>query len=286
MPDPAPPPGPSGDDYLPAFRRAFDTDCGWEANRAHELAIFHSFAVPGISAILDRTGKFACHGQRRYDDTVGLLRQIGRGGPRSPGGHAAIRHLNRIHRPHGIEADDMRYVLATFTVIPVRWISRYGWRRLTQEEIRAAVAYYRDVGRHMGIRDIPQTYEEFETYLDAYERDHHAYADANRRLADALLNVIAAWFPRPARPLVRSCITAALGPPLRRSLGLPEPPAITRAGVHTALVARALLLRLIPPLRRKRKHPRQLRTYPNGYSFGDHRTTLIPSRPIVNDGRR
>src|SRR5579862_1271032 len=188
-------------DYLDTFRHAFDETFGWEVRRALELAIFHTFAVPAISKILDQTGEFAHRGQKRYDDTVALLREIGRDGPDSPRGRAAIRRMNRIHRPYPISNDDLIYVLATFVVIPVRWIERYGWRDLAPDEIRAAVRYYRTAGRLMGIRQIPGTYPEFAGYLDAYERDHHSFSEANRRLAVSLIGVIGSWAPRPVRPL-------------------------------------------------------------------------------------
>lgn len=256
-------------DYLHTFRHAFDETFGWEVHRALELAIFHTFAVPGISKILDQTGEFAHLGQKRYDDTVSLLREIGRDGPASPRGRAAIRRMNWIHRPYHISNDDLVYVLATFIVIPVRWIKRYGWRDLADDEIRAAVRYYRTVGRLMGIRQMPETYPEFAGYLDAYERDHHSFTEPNRRLAVSLIKVIGAWAPRPARPLARCCVAAALGSPLRQALGLPEPSGLVRAGVHTALRSRAALIRLIPPLRRARLSPRRLRSYPHGYALSE-----------------
>jgi hypothetical protein len=256
-------------DYLRTFRYAFDETFGWEVHRALELAIFHTFAAPAISKILDQTGEFAHRGQKRYDDTVALLREIGRDGPASPRGRAAIRRMNWIHRPYRISNNDLIYVLATFIVVPVRWIGRYGWRDLTADEIRAAVRYYRTVGRLMGIRQMPETYPEFAGYLDAYERDHHAFTEAGRRLAVSLIEVIGAWAPRSARPLARLCVAAALGSPLRGALGLPEPSGVIRAGVHAALRSRAALIRLIPLLRNARRSPRQLRSYPHGYALSE-----------------
>lgn len=256
-------------DYLDTFRHAFGDSFGWEVHRALELAIFHSFAVPTISDVLDRTGEFTKRGQKRYDDTVALLREIGRDGPGSPRGRAAIRRMNWIHRPYRISNDDLLYVLATFIVIPVRWIERYGWRDLAPGEVHAAVRYYRTVGRLMGIRHLPATYPEFAGYLDAYERDHHAFSSANRRLAVSLIEVIGSSVPRPVRPLARRCVAAALGSPLHRALGLPEPSGLARAGVHAALRLRAALIRLVPPLRRAGQGPRQLRSYPHGYTLSE-----------------
>lgn len=267
-PSPAEPSSPDRD-YLHIFRHTFDQTFGWEVHRALELAIFHTFAVPSISKVLDQTGEFAHRGQKRYDDTVVLMREIGRDGPTSPRGRAAIRRMNWIHRPYHVSNGDLIYVLATFIVVPVRWIGRYGWRDLTADEIRAAVRYYRTVGRLMGIRQMPESYPEFAGYLDAYERDHHSFTEANRQLAVSLIEVIGAWAPWPARPLARRCVTAALGSPLRRALGLPEPSGLVRAGVHAALRSRAALIRLIPPLRHARKGPRRLRSYPHGYALSE-----------------
>lgn len=256
-------------DYVTIFRLTFDVAFGWDVRRALELAIFHTFGSPSISEILDRSGEFSHRGQKRYDDTVALLREIARDGPASPRGRAAIRRMNWIHRAYDIGNDDLVYVLATFVVVPVRWIRRYGWRSLTKTEIRAAVNYYRVAGRLMGIRRIPPTYAAFASYLDAYEREHHSFSEANRRLAGSLIEVFEAWFPRPVRPLTRRCIAAALGQPLRRALGLPEPSGLIRAGVHVALLSRAALMQLFPPLRPGRKGTRRLRSYPRGYALSD-----------------
>jgi hypothetical protein len=256
-------------DYLRIFRLSFDVAFDWEVRRGLELAIFHTFAAPTISEILDRTGEFADRGQKRYDDTIALLREVARDGPTSPRGRAALRRMNWIHRAYDIRNDDLVYVLATFVVVPVRWIERYGWRDLTEKEIRAAVNYYREVGRLMGVRQIPATYPGFASYLDAYERENHAFSEANRRLAMSLIKIFEDWYPRPVRPLTRRLIVAALGAPLRRALGLGEPSRFIRAGTHAALRSRAALIRLCPPLRPDRKGSRALRSYPHGYALSD-----------------
>jgi hypothetical protein len=256
-------------DYLRIFRLSSDVAFDWEVRRGLELAIFHTFAAPSISEILDHTGEFTHRGQKRYDDTIALLREVARDGPASPRGRAALRRMNWIHRAYNIRNDDLVYVLATFVVVPVRWIRRYGWRDLTDKELRATVNYYREVGRLMGIRQIPPTYASFASYLDAYEREHHSFSEANRRLAVSLIKVVEGWYPRPVRPLTRRLIVAVLGTPLRHALGLHEPSRLVCMGVHAALRSRVLLIRLCAPLRPERKGSRPLRTYPNGYGLSD-----------------
>ena len=36
-------------------------------------------------------------------------------------GKTAIRRINQMHRSYDISNDDLRYVLATFVVVPKRW---------------------------------------------------------------------------------------------------------------------------------------------------------------------
>ena len=41
----------------------------FDTTRALEFALFRTFCVPSISALLDRTGEFRDRAQKRYDDT-------------------------------------------------------------------------------------------------------------------------------------------------------------------------------------------------------------------------
>jgi hypothetical protein len=77
------------------------------------VAFLRDFAVPGISALLDRTGEFAHRGQKRYDDTILLGYEATAESLDSPRGRAALRHLNRIHGRHDIPEHEYHYVLAT-----------------------------------------------------------------------------------------------------------------------------------------------------------------------------
>jgi hypothetical protein len=46
----------------------------WDMTRALELPLLRTFCVPSIAKLLDRTGEFHHHGQKRYDDTYGINR--------------------------------------------------------------------------------------------------------------------------------------------------------------------------------------------------------------------
>ncbi len=46
-----------------------------------------------------------------------------------------------MHGSYPISNNDLRYVLAAFVVVPVRWLRDYGWRHLTDVDLRASVAF-------------------------------------------------------------------------------------------------------------------------------------------------
>ena len=238
----------------------------WDFVRALELALYRTFCVPRVSALLDHTREFHDRPQRRYDDTALLMAEILEWGYDGERGREAIRRINRYHRHYDIANEDFLYVLTTFHLEPLRWIDRFGWRRLSDGEREASYVFWREVGRRMAIRDIPPTRAAFEAWSAAHERAHFRYADTNRRVAESTRELFAGWFPRPLRPLVRVGIHAMLDEPMRDAFGFAPPPRGVRALVRGALRARARALRLLPAATRKDfLTGRPQRSWPDGY---------------------
>lgn len=250
----------------------------WDYTRALELALYRTYAIPSIGRLLARTGELTERTQKRYDDTALLLDTVVEHGFDAPEGRTAIRRINQMHRSYDISDDDMRYVLSTFVVVPRRWIDTYGWRRLSRHEIVAATEYYRTLGRHMGIPGIPETYEEFEALLDAYEQAHFAWDEQARRVSDATLDLMASWYPRPLAPLLRTATLALLDEPLLRAFHYEPPGPVSAALVRRAVRARGRLVRLLPPRRAPHfaRQNREIRSYPNGYRPADLGTRPVP----------
>jgi hypothetical protein len=48
----------------------------FDITRALEFALFRTYAVPSIGALLDRTGEFKARPQKRYDDTDLLVSEF------------------------------------------------------------------------------------------------------------------------------------------------------------------------------------------------------------------
>ena len=261
-------------------RIVFLTTCfefPFDTTRALELALFRTFCVPSISSLLDRTGEFARRPQKRYDDTDIIVSELIEWGYDSERGRRALERMNRLHRRHAIANDDYRYVLSTFVFEPIRWNQRFGWRLMLEQERHAMFHFWREVGRSMGIRDLPEDYDAFERFNRDYEARHFRYSEANQRVGNATVDLFAGWFPRPLAPLVRLSIYALLEPAVRQAFAFPTPPRLWCWLVVRGLEARARLLRWLPPRRRPRlrtamPHP----SYPTGYTLnqlgppGDH----------------
>ncbi|KUO19634.1 oxygenase MpaB family protein [Streptomyces dysideae] len=250
----------------------------WDFARALELALYRTYAVPAIGRLLAETAELTHRAQKRYDDTALLLDAVVEHGFDSEEGRTAVRRINQMHRGYDIANDDMRYVLCTFVVMPKRWIDAYGWRRLSRHETVACAVHYRTLGRHMGIKDIPESYEEFEDFLDAYEEAHFGWDEGARRVSDATLDLMASWYPRPLAPLLRTSTLALLDEHLLRAFRYPPPNSATRALVRRMVRARGRAVRLLPP-RRTPHYARQnweIKGYPDGYRLDELGTRPVP----------
>lgn len=267
--------------FLEIYRNLTTYEFPWDFNQALSFALFRTYAVPSIGSLLDATGAFTETTQKRYDDTSILLEVPLLEGFDSADGKAAIRRINQMHHMYDISNDDFLYVLSTFVVVPQRWIQAYGWRQLTDDELLASVRYYQTLGRHMGIKNIPATYGEFETLMDSYEAEHFAFDPGARRVADATMDLLASFYPGFAKPVVELFSRCLMDEPLLAAFRYPEPGNLARKISVGALRVRARVLTVLPP-RRKPRHvhdmPR-IRSYPNGF---DIKTmgTFTPGCPV------
>ncbi|MET0285143.1 MAG: oxygenase MpaB family protein, partial [Polyangiales bacterium] len=161
-------------DFLEIYRLHALGDFPWDTTRALELALFRTYCVPSIGALLHATREFQQRGQLRYEDT-GLLLSLVLEHGFTERGLAALRRINQIHGRFAIANQDMLYVLSTFVSVPMRWLERFGWRPLLPAERIASHNYYRELGTHMGIRDIPPTWQQLLELGDDFERTHFRF---------------------------------------------------------------------------------------------------------------
>lgn len=271
-------------DYVEIVQNLSLYDFSWDLMQALGFALFRTYAVPSVGRLLYDTGAFTDTVQKRYDDTALLLEAPFVHGFESDEGKAAIRRINQMHKHYDISNDDFLYVLSTFVVVPKRWIDDYGWRSLSATELRATVNYYRTLGRHMGIKDIPETYDEFMHLMDDYERAHFAFDKGGRRVADSTLALMTTFYPRPLRKPVEVFSRALMDRPLLEAFGYAEPGPLVRRASIAAMKARARLLRHTPSTRRPtfvEDLPR-IRSYPGGYLISELGTfpAATPGCPV------
>ncbi|MEU5683490.1 DUF2236 domain-containing protein [Streptomyces venezuelae] len=265
-------------DYLEIYRLTTTFEFPWDYTRALELALYRTYAVPSIGRLLAQTAELTGRTQKRYDDTALLLDTVVEHGFTGDEGRIAIRRINQMHRSYDISNDDMRYVLCTFVVVPKRWIDAYGWRRLSRHEMAAAAMYYRTLGQHMGIKEIPDSYEEFENFLDAYEEANFGWDQGARSVSDATLDLMASWYPSPLAPVLRKATIALLDEPLLRAFRYEDPDALTRSLVRGAVRLRGRVVRLMPPRRLPHyaRQNREIKGYPDGYEVAELGSFPVP----------
>lgn len=256
----------------------------FDVTRADEFALFRTFAVPSIATLLAQTGEFERRAQKRYDDTRLIVSEFVEHGYDSERGRAAIRRMNQIHRRFPIANDDYLYVLSTFVFEPIRWIERYGWRPLAEQERLATFYFWRTVAQRMNIKEVPADYETFERFNRAYERANFRPCDACHRVASATRDLFLGWFlPPPLWPLGRPALHAMMDDPLLEACGFPKPSPALRRAVQGSLRARSRLVRQLPERRTPYlRTERRSRTYPRGYrieALGPDGTTTPPDLP-------
>lgn len=262
----------AGADCEEIYRHLVMNEFPWDHQRALELALFRTFAVPTIGGLLDRSGEFAHNAQRRYDDTALLLAEVLEHGTASARGREALRRINRIHARFEISAEDMRYVLSTFVAVPLRWLDRYGHRPLAEHERAAVNAYYVRVGRLMGIRDVPGTWQDMLAFTDAVERSRFALDAGGTRVAVATRELVVRWLWFVPAPVVRSAVHAMLDDPVREAFGFTPAPRL-RVVLDAALRLRAVVIRRARPVLGGRRRPSEvadawtIRSYPDGYEI-------------------
>ena len=238
----------------------------FDTTRSLEFALFRTFGSPAVSSLLDTTGEFAARAQKRYDDTDLILSTIAESGYDSEEGRRAIRRMNRLHGRFEIANRDFLYVLSTFVYEPIRWNARFGWRPLVEQEKLAAFHFWREIGRRMAIKEIPESYDELERYNVEYERANFRFADSNARVARASRDMFLAWFPGVPKRLGAYAIAALMDEPLREALGFPAPPRPLARTVALALRGRGLAVRFLPPRRRpKLRTQLRRRSYKTGW---------------------
>jgi hypothetical protein len=275
-------------DHQRIVHLSFGYEFPWDSIRALEIALYRTYCVPSISKLLDRTGEFHRNTQRRYDDTSILVAEMCEWGYESGRGKEALERMNWAHGHFTIANDDFLYVLSTFIYEPVRWIDAVGWRQTCANEKLAYYCFWREIGTRMGIVDIPPSYEGFEAWNRAYEREHFRFAESNQRVGTSTRELFVSWAPRIFTPFVRYGIYAMLDDAMIAAFGFPQPLPWTRTMLRGALRLRGRAVRWFPP--RREAHfftDSPNRTHREGYRISElGPPRLVAAEKEMRGGRR
>ncbi|MEH0981386.1 oxygenase MpaB family protein [Micromonospora sp. CPCC 205556] len=256
-------------DYLAIYQTMLRYEFPWDMKLGLNLAFNRSFSIPAIAAVHTATGELTERTQKRLDDTGLLMYEMVLNGFDQPRGRDALRRVNQIHRPYDIRNDDYLYVLGCLVVIPTRWLQQYGWRRPCCHERQATYLFYRELGRRMGITDIPGSYAEFETWFDAYDDTHLQPNDDAAAIERASRMLMLTRIPKPLAPLGNALVSAMYDAPLRRATRVRTPAWPVRAGLHLTLKMRSRLQRWFGTPRTTALFADGIKTksYPDGYEI-------------------
>lgn len=185
----------------------------WDITRSLEVALFYTYGSDTVSALLDRTGEFKDHGQKRYDDTRLLIAHFMESGWDGEVGSRALARINKTHGNYRIPQEDFLFVLWTFIEFPLRWTAEFSWRPMTAHEQLAWFNFWSEIGRRMGLVDIPTSKPAFDAYVTRYRQQHFIPAEASARVAEATLHIIRGWLPSPLHGFVAPAVTSLIDEP-------------------------------------------------------------------------
>ncbi|MFJ5111649.1 oxygenase MpaB family protein [Streptomyces sp. NPDC088551] len=245
------------------------------------LGFVRTFGIPDIARVLAATGRMTNEPRGRAKATgVAMFTLIGKGLD-SEDGRRVVDGLRRVHDRPGITPELMHYVLACFTVCPLRFIDAHGHRAVTEAERDAAYLFHLSLADALGMPELSSLDGELageatggatgdaaggatgdaaggvagadglagvERWMRDYETRHFAPTDAGRALwAATSKGLLAARLPAPLAPLASVFAASLLDRPLREALTVRRPPAPVRALVTYALRARARARRRADP---------------------------------------
>lgn len=257
-------------DWHEIYKRLTLWELPAEARLGFQLAFYRPFAVPRMAEVLRRTGHFRRETTRRAYDTGIVIHEIIWGGVDSERGNRMVRLMNALHDRPDIYQEDMTYLLNAVIVVPTRFMDRFGWRTVNEQERQATWRFFDVLGERMGIADRPASYAQAEEWFEAYETRYLGRSDSGDELTAAVLETLRDRLPSAARPWSAHVTSTLIGDrAVSAALGLPPPGRVTEAALAAVAAARRQITgRRRPPDRPSFWPGRPAGTvYPQGYQL-------------------
>ena len=189
-----------------------------------EFGLFKTYSIPSISKILTQTKEMETNMSKRYDDTDLILREIFEHSIDSQRSTLALQRLNFLHGQYPITNNDYLYTLAVFIIEPIRWVNKYGYRKSHQIEKEAHYIFWYDIGSKMGIKNIPNSWEEVEDWMINYEIKHMKFHENNLKIKKATLDLFLSIVPSILHQFGDPILSVFCCSRLRAAMGLSNPP--------------------------------------------------------------
>jgi hypothetical protein len=261
---------PTGTDLHGIYRTMTLYDFQTEMRAGFFVSYYRNFAIPSTAKTLAARGEMKNRPMKRSYDTAIVIHEIIANGFDSQRGQAMIELLRRVHKGVPGSADDFIYVLMTLLVLPLRWIQRHGWRQLTALEEEAAVAFYAELGRRMGLGPVPGTFAAAGEFLDTYEERRLGPSAEGASLLEATVEAFAIRVPARFRRLTPLVLALMMDKPeVAVALGLRPAPAVLKFPFHAVMRFRAFKARRRPLPSEPSFVPGRMNTsvYPDGYEL-------------------
>ncbi|GAA4032685.1 hypothetical protein GCM10023063_15000 [Arthrobacter methylotrophus] len=262
---------PEGDDLFGIYRNMVLYDFQKEFHSGFFVSYYRNFTIPSTAKVLAERGEMQHRPMKRSYDTAIVIHEIITGGFDSERGQAMIELLRRVHKGVPGTSEDFMYVLMTLLVLPLRWIEKHGWRKLTSLEEQAAVAFYAELGRRMGLADAaPETLEEAGRFLDEYEDRKLAPSPEGAMLLDSTVEAIKIRLPKPLQPMTLRVLALMMDKPqVTTALGLKRSPRWLQVIFNAVVRCRAIRARMQPLPTNPAFVPGKIAVsvYPGGYTL-------------------
>lgn len=258
--------------WADTYRQLVMFDLPRDAQIGLMLSYYRSFAVPSIARTLHHSGAIKSEPRKRSVDTALILYELIDGELQSDRALEMIDLLVSAHRHVKAPSEDFLYVLFSLAIVPMRWIEKHGWRALTLTEQVATIDFYANLGRAMGLSNVPEDVDAATSFYRSYEENRIAWSREGQELTDWTVGVIRSTMPKPVRPFARLILSTWIGDKrVSQALGLPRTNAFVSALSAAAMSVRNRLTARAP----RPASPRFVQgvtgsaQYPHGYSLTD-----------------
>jgi len=181
--------------------------------------------------MIERVGK-------RYADTTVLVGEFLVNDIDSERACVALNRMNWIHARYGnkIQMDQMVYTLCLLTCEALRWIDKYDWRKTVALEKHASWVFWNEVGRRMGLENVPQSFEACAAFIETFETRNMAPSNDNALIAQGIFSLYASTVPSFLASAVRAVLIAFMDTRLVNAFKLSTPrPVIAPSHVRSTL---------------------------------------------------